>query len=123
MDRLRKNIWLMAIPIACAVLSVFTLLYELENYIPHADSGFFAMCIGIVGSIIAVLPIIVHMISAAARKRLQMIDRAALLTAAVCLAVCGCAALLANSIPLCPQCEGITAQELGLLAHWIKAGP
>lgn len=54
---------------------------------------------------------------------LRRAGKAHLALSVLSVAVCAAVFLIARSIPLCPMCEGLKPEDLGLLAHWIPCGP
>lgn len=107
-----KKLIVTLIPVLVAILSVACLYDCLVNYLPHADNGSSMM-------VIAALLCGVNVIFVACAARGK--NRAALISGAISLFVCLGVYVIANKIPDCPMCEGMTNEDLGLLSHWIKS--
>lgn len=96
-------------------LAALSALYlELRFYTAHTDAGTGAWAIACVFSAV----LLVTFIRALLKKRYI---RAALALAS--LAVCAAVICIAQKIPNCPVCDGITREELGLMGRWFDIGP
>ena len=49
--------------------------------------------------------------------------KALIIAGLVSVIICAAVYEIAMSIPLCPLCEGLTPEDLGILAHWISCDP
>ncbi len=113
MKRLRYLI--PALPVA---LSAASLLYLLETYTAHADTGFVAE--SATGAFAAASLFIAVR---AENKKRPLPYRA---TCIACLVLCAALVYIASQIPFCPMCDGeLYAQSPlhPLLSHWIPDGP
>ena len=100
------------IPALPPLLSAAYLLYILETYTAHSDTGFVA-CLG--PGLFAFLSFLILLRSEA--KRPSRAYRIACITGLV---LCGLLLLTASTVPHCPMCDGWQEGEFHLLCHWIK---
>lgn len=98
------------IPILCFVIAAGVLLYSLETYEPHTDAGFGCQ-------LIALIAIVMNAVVAA---RSRKCNRFLCAPAVVSLVLCLLVFVIADRIPLCPECDHTTAADLGFLTHWIS---
>lgn len=101
------------------MIAALALLSELAGYRPHADGGFLATVISgaALGTALCMMGLSV-MTSIRARQAGWMEWMIMGITVLACAGIF----VLARRIPLCPVCDGITAEELGILARWIGTG-
>ena len=104
-----KHYWPALLPLLCAGL----LLIELEYYRPHVDAGFLSVLL----SSMSILGIGVALVFRLRKYRRRFLP--VVICMIVSALVCGAVLAVAWVIPNCPICEGLTEDDLGLLALWI----
>ena len=113
--QIRQNMTMFGIAVAVPIVNVVILLLCLNHYKPHQEIVFYSVVASLIGIAAGIIIAIVGLLRHAGKGHLAL----SILSIAVCVAVF----LNARSIPLCPMCEGLKPEDLGLLAHWISCGP
>ena len=104
-----------ALPVFLPLAASLIVQHCLANYRPHEERGFFAMfMIAWFGGIY----LLVMSVRSIRRRRWSM----AAFQAASLLALIAVLALYMK-IPLCPECDHTTAEDLGFLIKWIPLDP
>lgn len=106
-----KKVWFTLIPILSAVLALSVLFFCLEYYAPHGEIELLSRITAFVcaGADAVVMD---HAI----RNKNQTSIILCIISLMLCIGVY----VVACRIPFCPMCDGISAEELGFLSHWIK---
>ena len=106
---------LSGITIALPFLNAFILLYCLNHYQAHMEVEFFSVITSLISCIVSVFITIYTLI--------RKLDKGLLILCLFSVTVCLAIFIIARSIPLCPLCEGLKPEDLGLLSHWISCDP
>ncbi len=113
--RIRQHRILFGFAVAIPIANTVILLLCLNHYKPHQEIEFYSVVASLIGIAAGIIIAIVGLLRHAGKGHLAL----SILSIAVCVAIF----LIARSIPLCPMCEGLKPENLGLLAHWIPCGP
>ena len=92
-------------------LSIFCALYELNHYEPHVLNGVYSSNLAFF-SLIYILIQCIRSFRCTKRSHFILLFAASLLSFAVL--------NFADHIPFCPECDHLTAADLGIYSHWIS---
>ncbi len=114
-DKQKKPIISLIMLCAAPLSAVCFLWYKLETYnlIVHNDAGFYVL----------VYCFFAFILSAIIWLRNRKKGRPVTATWLVAVLILFTVARVGVKIPLCTECERTTAEELGILVHWIEPYP
>lgn len=98
-------------PLLSALLAGGILLHSLENYSVHSDCGFGVLLVATAGIFVNIFVIV---------RACKAENLVLLACAALALLLCTGVGIIANRIPFCTVCDGVSREDLGFLARWIR---